>query len=59
MAQEIDPPPDAPEAQDLPAPLDRRRPGRSAYVSPALVHLLRSPHRADPEAEEVGNQREE
>ncbi len=52
MAPEIDPPPEAPEAQDQPARLNRRRPGRRAYVSPTLVHLLRSPHRADPEAEE-------
>jgi hypothetical protein len=52
MARETDPPQKPPSAQDQAARKDRRRPGRRAYVSPGLVPLLRSPHRADPVAEE-------
>lgn len=29
-------------------PLNRRRPGRPAHVSPGLLHLLRSSHRTGP-----------
>ncbi len=59
MTPEIDPPPEPPAVQDRPVPLNRRRPGRRGYVAPALLHVLRSPHRADPEAQEAGDQREE
>ncbi len=45
-------PPDSPASQNRGAPIDRRRPGRRAWVSPELVAMLRSPHQVDPEAEE-------
>jgi len=46
------PPLRRPPAPDHRPPSDRRRPGRRAYVSPGLLHVLRSPHQADPEAED-------
>ncbi len=52
MARDSDPPPDRPPPQNRTAPIDRRRPGRRVCVSQGLVPVLRSPHRADPEAEE-------